>query len=64
MNEKLEQLEQRYQELQAKVADPNIVSDMTTYRETMKTLSEIEEIVTKHRSSRRKSCVCTSVTRS
>jgi len=49
VNEKLEQLEQRYQELQAKVADPNIVSDMTTYRETMKTLSEIEEVVTKYR---------------
>jgi len=49
VNEKLEQLEQRYQELQAKVADPNILSDMTAYRETMKTLSEIEEVVTKYR---------------
>ena len=49
MNEKLEQLERRYEELQAKVADPNIVSDMTTYRETMKALSEVEEVVAKYR---------------
>ena len=49
MNEKLEQLEQRYHELQTKVADPNIVSDIATYRDTMKAISEIEEVVTKFR---------------
>jgi peptide chain release factor 1 len=49
VNEKLEQLEKRYDELQAKVGDPNIVSDMNTYRDTMKALSEIEEVVTKYR---------------
>lgn len=49
MNEKLEQLEQRYHELQTKVADPNIVSDIATYRDTMKAISEIEEVVTKYR---------------
>ena len=49
VNEKLEQLEKRYDELQAKVADPNVVSDRTTYRETMKALSEVEEVVTKYR---------------
>ena len=49
MNEKLEQVEKRYEQLQAKVADPNIVSDMATYRDTMKALSEIEEVVTKYR---------------
>jgi peptide chain release factor 1 len=49
VNEKLEQLEKRYSELQAKVADPNIVSDMNTYRDTMKALSEIEEVVAKYR---------------
>ena len=32
MDEKLEQLEKRYEELQTKVADPNIVSDMAKYR--------------------------------
>ena len=49
MNEKLEQLEKRYSELQAKVADPSIVSDRNAYRETMKALSEIEEVVVKYR---------------
>jgi len=49
VNEKLEQLEQRYHELQTKVADPNIVSDIATYRDTMKAISEIEEVVTKYR---------------
>ena len=49
MNEKLEQLEQRYHELQAKVSDPNITSDISIYRETMKAISEIEEVVSKYR---------------
>jgi len=49
MNEKLEQLEKRYDELQAKVADPNITSDIATYRDTMKAISEIEEVVSKYR---------------
>jgi len=49
MNEKLEQLEQRYTELQAKVSDPNITSDRATYRDTMKAIAEIEEVVSKYR---------------
>ena len=49
MEEKLEQLEKRYEELQAQVADPNIVSDMAKYRDTMKALSEIELVVAKYR---------------
>jgi len=49
VNEKLERLEQRYDELQAKVSDPNITSDIATYRDTMKAISEIEEVVTKYR---------------
>ncbi|PYQ48427.1 MAG: peptide chain release factor 1, partial [Acidobacteria bacterium] len=49
MNEKLEQLEKRYEQLQTKVSDPNIVSDLTVYRDTMKTLAEIEEVVGKYR---------------
>ena len=49
MDEKLEQLEKRYEELQAKVADPSIVSDIAKYRDTMKALSEIEEVVVKYR---------------
>ncbi|HUJ15323.1 MAG TPA: peptide chain release factor 1 [Thermoanaerobaculia bacterium] len=49
MYDKLEQLQQRYDELQAKASDPNIVSDLATYRDTMKAISEIEEVVTKYR---------------
>jgi peptide chain release factor 1 len=49
VNEKLEQLDQRYNELQAKVADPNIVSNLNVYRDTMKAISEIEEVVVKYR---------------
>jgi len=53
MNEKLEQIEQRYDELQAKVSDPNIVNDIATYRDTMKAIAEIEEVVAKHRELKR-----------
>src|SRR4051812_44446365 len=49
MDEKLEQLEQRFNELQQKVADPAVFSDMTAYRDTMKAISEIQEVVTKYR---------------
>jgi peptide chain release factor 1 len=49
VNEKLEQLEQRYSELQQKAADPNITSDRNAYRDTMKAISEIEEVVSKYR---------------
>ena len=49
MNEKLDQLEQRLHELQAKASDPNITSDLPTYRATMKAISEIETVVSKYR---------------
>ena len=49
MNEKLDQLEQRYHELQAKASDPGIVSDRNAYRDTMKAIAEIEEVVVKYR---------------
>ena len=49
MNEKLEQLEKRYDELQAKVSDPNIINDMAVYRATMKAIAEIDEVVGKYR---------------
>jgi peptide chain release factor 1 len=49
MHDKLEELEKRYEELQVKIADPGIVSDMNVYRETMKNVSEIEEVVQKFR---------------
>jgi peptide chain release factor 1 len=49
MNEKLDQLETRYHELQAKASDPKITSDRSAYRDTMKAISEIEEVVSKYR---------------
>lgn len=49
MNEKLEQLEKRYDELQQKIADPAVVTDIALYRDTMKAISEIQEVVAKYR---------------
>jgi len=53
MNEKLDQLEKRYDELQAKAADPSITSDRVRYRDTMKAISEIETVVVKYRELKR-----------
>ncbi len=49
MYEKLEEIEQRYEELQRKIADPSIVTDVSAYRTTMKSISEIEHVVAKYR---------------
>ena len=49
MLEKLGEIESRYEELQQKISDPDIVSNMTTYRETMKAISDIENVVIKFR---------------
>ncbi|HEX6160957.1 MAG TPA: peptide chain release factor 1 [Thermoanaerobaculia bacterium] len=49
MYEKLHEIEKRYEELQRKMADPSIVTDVAAYRETMKSVSEIEPVVRKFR---------------
>jgi peptide chain release factor 1 len=49
VNEKLDQLEQRYTELQTKASDPSIVNDHNAYRDAMKAIKEIEEVVSKYR---------------
>jgi hypothetical protein len=49
MYDKLEQIEQRYDELQQKIADPAIVTDVAAYRDTMKAISEIDDVVRKYR---------------
>jgi peptide chain release factor 1 len=49
MYEKLNDIEKRYEELQRKMADPSIVTDVAAYRTTMKSVSEIEEVVVKFR---------------
>jgi len=49
MYEKLDEIEKRYEELQRKIADPSVVTDVAAYRTTMKSISEIEEVVAKYR---------------
>ncbi|HUF18586.1 MAG TPA: peptide chain release factor 1 [Thermoanaerobaculia bacterium] len=49
MYEKLTEIERRYEELQQKISDPAIVSDMTNYRSTMKAIAEIEDVIEKYR---------------
>jgi peptide chain release factor 1 len=49
MYDKLNDIEKRYQELQRKIENPSIVTDVAAYRETMKAIAEIEEVVAKFR---------------
>jgi peptide chain release factor 1 len=47
--EKLDDLESRFEQLTAAMADPEIISDGEQYRKTAKNRSDIEEIVLKYR---------------
>ncbi len=47
--EKLQDIEKRYDELQRKIADQAVVTDVKQYRDTMKAISEIQEVVAKYR---------------
>ncbi|HYO75037.1 MAG TPA: peptide chain release factor 1 [Thermoanaerobaculia bacterium] len=49
MYEKLTEIEKKYEELQQKMANPSIATDVAVFRETMKSVSEIEEVVMKFR---------------
>src|SRR5688500_17598062 len=49
MNDKLEEIEQRYVALQNRLAEPEVMNDRTVYRETMKSVREIEDVVAKYR---------------
>src|ERR1051325_2686258 len=49
MYEKLEDIERRYDELQRKIADPSVVTDVALYRDTMKAIAEIGDVVAKYR---------------
>jgi len=49
MHQKLDEIERRYEELQRKMGDPEIVTDVAAYRDTMKARAEIQEVVTKYR---------------
>lgn len=43
--DKLTELEKKYEQLQADMANPEIIADQTQYRKTTKTISEIEDVV-------------------
>jgi peptide chain release factor 1 len=49
MYDKLNEIEKRYEELQRKIENPAIVTDVSAYRDTMKSIAEIEEVVAKFR---------------
>jgi len=49
MYEKLEDIEQRYNELQRKSSEPDVVTDVAAYRDTMKAISEISDVVARYR---------------
>ena len=49
MYEKLQDIEKRYEELNRKIEDPSIVTDVAAYRDTMKAIAEISEVVAKYR---------------
>jgi peptide chain release factor 1 len=47
--EKLDEIEKRYDELQRKSSAPDVVTDVKAYRDTMKAISEISDVVAKYR---------------
>src|ERR1051326_6932185 len=49
MYEKLDEIERRYDELQRKIADPTVVTDVAAFRDSMKAISEISDVVAKYR---------------
>jgi peptide chain release factor 1 len=49
MYDKLNEIEKRYEELRRKIENPTIVNDVAAYRDTMKAIAEIEEVVSKFR---------------
>jgi len=49
MFDRLEVIENRYEEINQKLSDPNIISNQDEYRKLMKEYSELEEIVNKYR---------------
>ncbi len=49
MYDKLIDIEKRYDELQRKSSEPSIVTDVKAYRDTMKSISELSEVVAKYR---------------
>jgi peptide chain release factor 1 len=49
MFEKLDEIEKRYDELQRKIGDPSVATDVAAFRDAMKAIAEIQEVVAKYR---------------
>jgi len=49
MFDKLEEIEKRYEEIQQRLADPTLVSDLKAYRETLRANAEIGSLVARFR---------------
>src|SRR5258707_2060623 len=49
MFEKLDEIEKRYDELQRKIGDPSVATDVAAFRDAMKAISEIDDVVAKYR---------------
>jgi peptide chain release factor 1 len=49
MNDKLDEIERRYDELQRKIGDPSVATDVAQFRDAMKAIAEIEDVVAKYR---------------
>ncbi len=49
MHSKLEEIEKRYDELQRKIAQPEVATDVAAFRDAMKAISEIQDVVAKFR---------------
>src|ERR1051325_5800931 len=49
MYEKLNDIEKRYEELQRKIGDPSVATDVAAFRGAMKSIAEIGDVVAKYR---------------
>jgi peptide chain release factor 1 len=49
MYEKLEEIEKRYDELQRKIGQPEVATDVAVFRDAMKAIAEIQDVVAKFR---------------
>jgi peptide chain release factor 1 len=49
MYDKLEEIEQRYDELQRKIGQPDVATDVAQFRDAMKAIAEIQDVVAKYR---------------
>jgi peptide chain release factor 1 len=49
MFDKLDEIEKRYDELQRKIGDPKVATDVAAFRDAMKAIAEIDDVVAKYR---------------